>query len=89
MTENVLLLGLDQIVALLSNVLQEAKHVETAGRLDLFQHGINDYVRASSTHAGAAVHNDGAAVFRRVGLGGFLDEGEHGKGVSRDPVVRP
>lgn len=53
--ENVLLFGLDQVVALLSNVLKKPKHVEALLVFDLFHHRINHYVRPCAANACTAV----------------------------------
>lgn len=66
--ENVLLLGLHQKVALLANVLEEAKDADGAAVLDLPLHRIEDNVRARAADARRAVDDDWAAV-GRIGRG--------------------
>ncbi|CAN8004924.1 unnamed protein product, partial [Ixodes pacificus] len=71
--EDVLLLGLDQVVALLTDVPQEAVHVDALPLTHLPQHGIqNDvgarpsYTSAARIHSGHKV-NDHGACSGRVG----------------------
>ena len=84
-----LLLGLDEIVALLAYVLEKGVHVY--GRLGdaLADHGVYDDVGAGATDARATVHDDRAAVRLRVGARRLLDEVEHGQDEKRHAVVRP
>lgn len=51
--EHVLLLGLDQMVPLVPDVLEEGEDVEVAPGLDLAHHGVEDHVAAGPAHAGA------------------------------------
>lgn len=83
-----LLFGLNQIIPLVTYVLQECVYVNGGFRLYLLHHGVNDYVSSRATHACRAVNDNWATKFR-IWTGWFLDEWENWHDVIRNAVIGP
>ena len=86
--EDKLLLGLHEIVALVSYVLEERVNVNGALVFHLFHHRVDDDVGACAADARATVDHDGPAELW-VRARRLLDEREHRQNVDGHAVVGP